>query len=100
MIYMIVFIPGIFPASHIVDNYSLGAGFRIGALMNVLGAVIRVLPWPFYSISSSAPYSFIPVFIGQTICAAAQTFIIAMPPKLAQVQEEKMIFFVMFVHFY
>lgn len=81
---MIVFIPGIFPASHIVDNYGLGLGFKIGAVMNVVGALLRVLPWPIYNISDIAPYSFIPVFIGQTICAAAQTFIIAMPPYLAQ----------------
>ena len=85
MIYMVAFIPGIIPATYIVDKFSLRVGFTVGAFLNLLGAAIRVLPWPFLSITEAAPYSIIPVFVGQTITAFAQAFIVAMPPNLAQV---------------
>ena len=85
MVFMIVFIPGIFPASYLVDTKSLRTGFILGAVLNAIGAIVRVLPWPFYDISDIAPYSFIPVAVGQTITAMAQTFILGLPPKLAQV---------------
>ena len=86
MIYMVVFIPGIVPASYVIDTYDLGIGFRLGAGLNLLGAVMRILPWPFASISDGAPFSFIPIFIGQCACASAQTFTLAMPPNLANVR--------------
>jgi len=85
MLFMIVYVPGIFPSAYVIDNYNLRTGLLLGAGFNAVGACIRVLPWPIIGISESAPYCFIPVFVGQTLCATAQIFIVAMPPKLAQV---------------
>ena len=81
---MIVFIPGALIASHIIDKMSLRWGITLGAMINFIGATTRVFPWPFQTITEGLPYSYIYIAIGQTICALAQTFVLAMPPKLAQ----------------
>eukprot|EP00698_Gefionella_okellyi_P011384 TRINITY_DN2999_c0_g1_i1.p1 TRINITY_DN2999_c0_g1~~TRINITY_DN2999_c0_g1_i1.p1 ORF type:complete len:393 (+),score=89.75 TRINITY_DN2999_c0_g1_i1:434-1612(+) len=88
MVYMIAFIPGCFIASWIVDRRSLRMGVCIGAILNALGGVLRVLPYPFLSYEGPNPglhpYAFPAVMLGQTVAAIAQTFILSMPPKLAQ----------------
>lgn len=85
MTYMVSFIPTIFPASYFIDKYGERNGFIVGAILNAVGSIVRVLPFPFYSISSSVPYSFYIVFIGQLLTALTQPFIIGLPPKIAQV---------------
>lgn len=84
LVYMAVFVPGCFLASWIVDSKSLRMGVALGAILNAVGAAWRVLPYPFTFLPGTHPYSFPAAMTGQTVCAAAQTFILAMPPKLAQ----------------
>ena len=100
MTYMVSFIPTIFPASYFIDKYGERNGFIVGAILNAVGSIVRVLPFPFYSISSSVPYSFYIVFIGQLLTALTQPFIIGLPPKIAQVCFLKNFNFLLAIYIY
>ncbi|KAI8822548.1 major facilitator superfamily domain-containing protein [Fimicolochytrium jonesii] len=78
---MAVFIPLTLVASWVIDVYGLRAGLLLGTLLNVVGAWIRYA-------SSSLPGvdgRFALAFVGQVLSATAQPFILAAPPKIANI---------------
>ncbi|XP_031831355.1 choline/ethanolamine transporter flvcr2a isoform X2 [Nomia melanderi] len=77
MIFMITYIPFIFPASYLLDKFGLRFAALLGAVMNALGAWIKVF--------SVSPDLFWLTFIGQTVVAVSQTFILSVPARLAAV---------------
>ncbi|XP_012535603.1 uncharacterized MFS-type transporter C09D4.1 isoform X2 [Monomorium pharaonis] len=77
MIYMITYIPLIFPASYLLNNFGLRCTVIVGALGTALGSWVKVL--------SVAPDRFWITFIGQTVVAISQTCILSVPARLAAV---------------
>ncbi len=77
MIYMLVYIPLIFPANWLLDNYGLMPVALLGSFGNALGAVIKV--------ASAKQHLFAVTFLGQTVSAIAQIFILGIPAELAAV---------------
>ncbi|XP_050091540.1 feline leukemia virus subgroup C receptor-related protein 2 [Anopheles aquasalis] len=77
MIFMILYIPLIFPASWILDKM----GLRIAAIAGVLGTCAGAWVKCF----SVSPELFWVGFIGQSIVAASQVFILSLPAKVAAV---------------
>lgn len=77
MVYMLAYIPLIFPATWLLDTRGLRIIGILGSLLNALGAWIKVL--------SVSPYRFAVLMTGQTICAIAQIFILGLPARLAAV---------------
>ena len=77
MVYMLAYIPFIFPATWLLDRKGLRVVGMIGALLNALGASIKCL--------AVDPSRFPVLMLGQTICALAQVFILGIPARLAAV---------------
>ncbi|XP_011697115.1 PREDICTED: uncharacterized MFS-type transporter C09D4.1 isoform X1 [Wasmannia auropunctata] len=77
MIYMITYIPLIFPASYLLDAFGLRCTVIVGALGTALGSWIKVL--------SIDPNLFWVTFVGQTVVAISQTCILSVPARLAAV---------------
>uniref|UniRef100_A0A8D9A8M8 Choline/ethanolamine transporter FLVCR1 n=1 Tax=Cacopsylla melanoneura TaxID=428564 RepID=A0A8D9A8M8_9HEMI len=75
MIYMLVYIPLIFPGSWFLDKYGIRKSVLIGATFTCLGAWIKIL--------SLSPDRFWVTFLGQTIVACSQIFILNIPAQLA-----------------
>ncbi|XP_058836278.1 heme transporter FLVCR2 [Topomyia yanbarensis] len=77
MIFMILYIPLIFPASWILDKM----GLRIAAISGVFGTCLGA--W--IKCFSVQPDLFWVGFIGQSVVAASQVFILSLPAKVAAV---------------
>ncbi|XP_063394782.1 uncharacterized MFS-type transporter C09D4.1 isoform X2 [Cydia fagiglandana] len=77
MIYMITYIPLIFPASWLLDKTGLRVTTIIGSFGTCLGAWLKVFSVP--------QDMFWLGFTGQTIVAISQVFILNVPPRLAAV---------------
>ncbi|PBC31673.1 MFS-type transporter [Apis cerana cerana] len=77
MIYMITYIPFIFPASYLLDRFGLRFAVLTGAIGTMTGSWIKVF--------SVSPDRFWVTFIGQTFVAVSQTFILSVPARLAAV---------------
>ncbi|KAH8396581.1 hypothetical protein KR215_000872, partial [Drosophila sulfurigaster] len=77
MIYMILYIPLIFPGSWFLDK----VGLRITALVGIVGTCVGA--W--IKVFSVDPSLFYVSFIGQTIVALAQVCILSLPARLAAV---------------
>ncbi|XP_017492733.1 PREDICTED: uncharacterized MFS-type transporter C09D4.1-like, partial [Rhagoletis zephyria] len=77
MVYMIVYIPLIFPGSWFLDKM----GLRITALVGVVGTCIG--SW--IKVFSVQPDLFYVTFIGQTIVALSQVCILSLPARIAAV---------------
>nr|XP_033338352.1 feline leukemia virus subgroup C receptor-related protein 2 isoform X1 [Megalopta genalis] len=77
MIFMITYIPFIFPASYLLDKFGLRFAALFGAIMNCVGAWIKV-----FSVNQDL---FWLTFIGQTVVAVSQTFVLSVPARLAAV---------------
>ncbi|XP_034177440.1 choline/ethanolamine transporter flvcr2a isoform X2 [Osmia lignaria lignaria] len=77
MIYMITYIPFIFPASYLLDRFGLRFTAIAGATGTVLGSWIKVC--------SVNPNYFWMTFVGQFVVALSQTFILSVPARLAAV---------------
>ncbi|XP_047984885.1 uncharacterized MFS-type transporter C09D4.1 isoform X2 [Leguminivora glycinivorella] len=77
MIYMITYIPLIFPASWLLDKTGLRVTTIIGSFGTCLGAWLKVFSVP--------QDMFWLGFMGQTIVAISQVFILNVPPRLAAV---------------
>eukprot|EP01112_Ceratiomyxa_fruticulosa_P011652 TRINITY_DN3180_c0_g1_i2.p1 TRINITY_DN3180_c0_g1~~TRINITY_DN3180_c0_g1_i2.p1 ORF type:complete len:262 (-),score=43.60 TRINITY_DN3180_c0_g1_i2:720-1505(-) len=71
MVYMIVYIPGIFFASVIVEKFGVRFGLIVGGLLNCAGAWIRCVPNPTV------------VLLGQIVLSMAQTFVLSTPVKIS-----------------
>ncbi|KAJ8667149.1 hypothetical protein QAD02_008811 [Eretmocerus hayati] len=77
MIYMVTYVPFIFPASYFLDKYGLRWAAIVGAFGTSLGSWIKVL--------SVSPDMFWVTFSGHSIVAVSQTFILSVPARLAAV---------------
>ncbi|KAH8307600.1 hypothetical protein KR044_004762, partial [Drosophila immigrans] len=77
MIYMILYIPLIFPGSWFLDKVGLRITALVGIVGTCLGAWIKVF--------SVDPSLFYVTFIGQAIVALAQVCILSLPARLAAV---------------
>ncbi|XP_064455471.1 heme transporter FLVCR2-like isoform X2 [Ornithodoros turicata] len=77
VVYMVTYIPLIFPASWLLDRKGLRFVVIIGALGTCLGSWIKVF--------SVHPDRFVVCLVGQTVVAMSQIFILSIPPRLAVV---------------
>ncbi|KAJ8396875.1 hypothetical protein AAFF_G00011980 [Aldrovandia affinis] len=77
MIYMLTYIPLIFPVTWLLDKKGLRVVALVAASMNCLGAWIKV--------GSSRPELFAVTMFGQFTCSFAQVFILGIPSRLASV---------------
>nr|CAB3246502.1 feline leukemia virus subgroup C receptor-related protein 2 [Phallusia mammillata] len=75
MIYMLSYIPLMFVATWMLDNWGLRRILLFGATLNAVGSLIKI--------ASVNQYYFIISFVGQTVAACAQSFILEIPPKIA-----------------
>nr|CAH0103591.1 unnamed protein product [Daphnia galeata] len=75
LVYMVVYVPLIFPGAWIMDKMGLRVTLLIGSLGTAAGAWIKVF--------SVVPDRFYVALIGQTIAAISQVFVLSVPPNLA-----------------
>ncbi|XP_076823376.1 choline/ethanolamine transporter flvcr2a-like [Clavelina lepadiformis] len=75
MVYMIGYIPLIFPVTWLLDRKGLRVIALLGSTLNALGAIVKI--------PSAEPHLFWVTMLGQTICSIAQVFILGMPSKIA-----------------
>ncbi|CAK9813790.1 Uncharacterized MFS-type transporter C09D4.1 [Anthophora quadrimaculata] len=77
LIYMITYIPLIFPASYLLDRFGLRLAVVMGAIGTAVGSWIKVF--------SVNPCRFWVTLVGQTVVAVSQTFVLSVPARLAAV---------------
>ncbi|XP_060867819.1 heme transporter FLVCR2-like [Metopolophium dirhodum] len=77
IVYMITYIPLIFPASWILEKKGLRVAMVAGSCGTMVGA------W--FKVASSSPDRFYMTMLGQTIAASSQVFILNLPARLAAV---------------
>ncbi|XP_025196974.1 feline leukemia virus subgroup C receptor-related protein 2-like [Melanaphis sacchari] len=77
IVYMVTYIPLIFPASWILEKKGLRVAMVAGSFGTMIGA------W--FKVASSSPDRFYMTMLGQTIVASSQVFILNLPARLAAV---------------
>lgn len=77
MVYMLAYIPLIFPAMFLLDHKGLKISICLGALLNTIGAWIKC--------AAINPNRFYIAILGQTVCAIAQAFTLGIPARLSSV---------------
>lgn len=77
MIYMLTYIPFIFPVTWLLDKKGLRVVALVATAFNCLGTWIKV--------ASARPDLFAVTFLGQFCCSFAQVFILGMPSRIASV---------------
>lgn len=77
MIYMLTYIPFIFPVTWLLDKKGLRVIALVATALNCAGTWIKVL--------SVKPHLFAVTFFGQFCCSCAQVFILGMPSRIASV---------------
>ncbi|MCI4382484.1 hypothetical protein PGIGA_G00015400 [Pangasianodon gigas] len=77
MVYMLTYIPFIFPVTWLLDRKGLRVVALVGAGVNCAGAWIKV--------ASAKPHLFWLSALGQVACSVAQVFILGMPSHIAAV---------------
>lgn len=77
IIYMIIFIPGMFPAAWLMSKKGLRSSLLIASFVTLLGAVIKC--------GSLHRDRFWVTMIGQVIAAIGNVFVLSVPPRLAAV---------------
>ncbi|XP_046753489.1 uncharacterized MFS-type transporter C09D4.1 isoform X2 [Diprion similis] len=77
LIYMVLYIPFIFPASYLLDKLGLRVAVIIGAIGTATGAWIKVF--------SVSPERFLVTFLGHSVVALSQVFVLSVPSRLAAV---------------
>jgi FLVCR family feline leukemia virus subgroup C receptor-related protein len=75
MIFMVTYIPLIFPATWLLDKKGLRLGIILGAVGTCAGSWIKV--------ASTGADGFNITFIGQTVVAVSQIFVLGIPAQLA-----------------
>ncbi|CAG8509784.1 326_t:CDS:2 [Diversispora eburnea] len=79
-VYMIIYPMILFPSIKFFDKYGIRNGIIFGAFLNTLGSLIR-----FLGSLSQTMSGYWMIFIGQSIAAIAQVFMLGIPPKLANI---------------
>ncbi|CAG5116672.1 unnamed protein product [Candidula unifasciata] len=77
MVYMLVYIPFIIPATWLLDKKGLRVCCILGSFLNAAGAWLKC--------ASVSPDRFGLLMFAQTLCAISQLCILAIPPRLAAV---------------
>lgn len=77
MIYMLTYIPFIFPVTWLLDKKGLRVVALVATAFNCLGTWVKV--------ASARPDLFAVTFAGQFCCSFAQVFILGMPSRIASV---------------
>lgn len=77
MIYMVVYIPLVFPATFLLKKKGIRVCLLTSAFLNALGAWLKVI--------SVSPDRFAALMFSQTACAVAQVFMLGLPTKIAAV---------------
>lgn len=77
MIYMLTYIPFIFPVTWLLDKKGLRVIALVATALNCAGTWIKV--------ASVRPNLFYVTFLGQFCCSFAQVFILGMPSRIASV---------------
>lgn len=77
MIYMLTYIPFIFPVTWLLDKKGLRVVALVATAFNCLGTWVKV--------ASARPDLFAVTFLGQFCCSFAQVFILGMPSRIASV---------------
>jgi hypothetical protein len=75
MIYMLAYIPLVFPAMFLLERKGLRLSCVLGALLTFIGAFIKCF--------AVRPDLFIVAIAGQTVCAIAQSFTLGIPARLS-----------------
>ncbi|XP_075871403.1 choline/ethanolamine transporter FLVCR1 isoform X2 [Nelusetta ayraudi] len=77
IVYMVAYVPLIFPATWLLDRRGLRLTALLGAGLNCAGAWLKC--------ASARPDGFAVTALAQTVCAVAQVFILGLPSRLASV---------------
>ncbi|XP_053316073.1 feline leukemia virus subgroup C receptor-related protein 1 [Spea bombifrons] len=77
MVYMVAYVPLIFPATWLLDKKGLRVTALLGSGLNCLGAWIKC--------ASVRPDLFGVTMLAQTVCSVAQVFILGLPSRVASV---------------
>ena len=75
MVYMLVYIPLVFPTMFLLDRKGLRLSVLLGALLTALGSCIKI--------AGIRPHLFGVAMLGQFICAVAQAFTLSVPARLS-----------------
>ncbi|CAF0708928.1 unnamed protein product [Brachionus calyciflorus] len=75
MVYMLCYIPLVFPAMFLLERKGLKLSCTLGAFLTFLGSVIKCF--------SVRPDLFLVAMTGQTLCAIAQAFTLGVPARLS-----------------
>ncbi|XP_033097662.1 feline leukemia virus subgroup C receptor-related protein 2-like isoform X2 [Anneissia japonica] len=75
MIFMLLYIPLIFPVTWLLDKRGLKVIGLLGSSLNCLGGWLRF--------AGAKPSTFALAFVGQSVCSVAQVFILGMPAHVA-----------------
>ncbi|XP_053463626.1 feline leukemia virus subgroup C receptor-related protein 1 [Nycticebus coucang] len=77
MVYMLAYVPLIFPATWLLDTRGLRLTALLGSGLNCLGSWIKC--------GSVQPHLFWVTMLGQCLCSVAQVFILGLPSRIASV---------------
>eukprot|EP00795_Rhopilema_esculentum_P009024 gene9024-16669_t len=77
MIFGLFFVAFIIPASYLLDKYGLKITIIVGAILDALGSCLRAM--------GANQDGFTLVFIGTTLAALGQCFVLSIPPRVASV---------------
>ena len=75
MVYMLVYIPFVFPAMFILDQKGLKLAVLIGASLTFIGSLVKCF--------AVEPNLFAVAMLGQAVCALAQAFTMSIPARLS-----------------
>jgi len=75
IVYMICYIPLVFPAMFLLDRYGLRVSIIIGAFLTALGSIVKCF--------AVKPELFLVAMLGQFFCSVAQAFTLSVPARLS-----------------
>ena len=75
MVYMLCYIPLVFPAMFLLDSRGLKLSIVLGGLLTTLGSLLKCL--------ALRPHLFPLAMLAQTVCAIAQAFTLSVPARLS-----------------
>ena len=75
MVYMLTYIPLVFPAMFLLDRKGLRLSCTLGALLTAVGSIIKC--------TAVKPNLFPVAMLAQTICGIAQSFTLGIPARLS-----------------
>ncbi|KAL7872190.1 hypothetical protein SRHO_G00071730 [Serrasalmus rhombeus] len=77
VVYMVAYVPLIFPATWLLDRKGLRVTALLGAGLNCVGAWLKC--------ASVGPHLFWVTMVAQIVCSVAQVFILGLPSRIASV---------------